>query len=459
MHELDTIAAISTPLGTGGIGIVRISGPEAFGIAEAVFRGTRAFSDIPSHTVSYGKIIDADSGETIDEVLALKLEQPRTFTREDMVELDCHGGTVVLRRVLEQVIKAGARPAEPGEFTKRAFLNGRIDLSQAEAVIDLINAKTLEGSKAAVGQLEGRLSRSLNRARRRLVELMAHMEVTFDYPEHDTEEITAAMVLEGIAEVRGQLLDISGSFERGRIIREGINIVITGKPNVGKSTLLNELAGSGRAIVTDIPGTTRDIIEEYISIRGIPVRLTDTAGLRETEDAVERIGVEKAELAVENADLVIAVLDAGTGISDLDRDVLLKVKGRLSVYMVNKTDLASTEQLAAIKKELGGTALIEARLKDGEGVRELEEHIYGLFMGGRVKANDEVLLTSTRHKKLVDAALADLGRAGEALKAGMPLDLAAIDIRSAAESLGMITGEAVDEEVLTEIFSKFCVGK
>lgn len=459
MYQSDTIAAISTPHGTGGIGIIRISGDKAFEIAAGIYKGKTPFFELPSHTVNYGKIIDPRNGEPVDEVLLLKLAKPGTFTREDTVEINCHGGIVVVRRVLELVLKAGARLAEPGEFTKRAFLNGRIDLSQAEAVIDIINAKTEESSKAAVGQLEGRLSEKLKAARKRLIELMAHMEVTFDYPEHDIEKATSDMVLEQVEEICHQLAMLSESFERGRIIREGITIVITGKPNVGKSSLLNELSGSARAIVTDIPGTTRDIIEEYVSIRGIPARIVDTAGIRETKDIVEKLGVEKAEKAVKSADLVIIVLDAGTGIEEQDIVLLQTLRNVKRLVLINKTDLISEKDLYNLIGQLKNENVLTATLKEGKGIEELEETIYEMFFAGEVKANDEVLLTNVRHKHLVDKAIEDLKNTCGALRSGMPLDLAAIDLKSAAENIGNITGESVSEDILNEIFSRFCIGK
>ncbi|HHW49137.1 MAG TPA: tRNA uridine-5-carboxymethylaminomethyl(34) synthesis GTPase MnmE, partial [Clostridiaceae bacterium] len=394
MFENDTIAAISTPLGTGGIGIIRISGDDAFKIAEKIFKGKKDFGSIKSHTINYGKIVDPESGETVDEALLTKMEKPNTFTREDVVEINCHGGIVVLRRILALVLKEGARLAEPGEFTKRAFLNGRIDLSQAEAVIDLINSKTDESSKAAINQLEGKLSGKLKEIRNKLIELIAHIEVTVDYPEHDIEEITAEMVYKEVREIRGMLEKLLKSFERGRIIREGLKIVIVGKPNVGKSSLLNELAGKNKAIVTDIPGTTRDIIEEYINIKGIPVKIIDTAGIRETEDIVEKIGVDRAAEAIESADLVLMVLDAHEGIQHEDMAIIEKIKDKKHIIIVNKIDLVPDEWDISSLPQLQDKNVIEMSLKEGIGVEKLEDEIAELFLKGEVRANDEFLVTN-----------------------------------------------------------------
>lgn len=492
----ETIAAVSTPYGTGGIGIIRISGGMAFHVAGKLFKGKKPFGSIKSHTVNYGKIIDPSDGRTIDEVLLTKMEKPHTFTREDVVEINCHGGITVLRKMLELVFAEGVRPAEPGEFTKRAFLNGRIDLSQAEAVIDLINSKTAEGSRAAVDQLEGRLSGSIKAARRELVGLIAHIEATVDYPEHDIEEITGRQVYEKVKALRTDIEKIAGGFDKGRILREGIRAVIAGKPNVGKSSLLNELSGGSRAIVTDIPGTTRDIIEEYINIRGIPVRLSDTAGIRHTDDPVESIGVKKAEDLLELADLVIMVLDASTGMEPEDFSILRRLEGKKAIYFINKTDLADEDSIASIRRSLpggtslgvpgdvsvdvtggssfsepGGTSLsvpsrttpgvivIEASILKGTGIDRFEEAVESMFVKGGIDFNSEVLVTNARHKNLLDRAKASLDAACEAYEGKMPLDFITIDIRDAASYLGMITGESVSEDVITEIFSRFCVGK
>ena len=459
MFTEETIAAISTPQGTGGIGIIRISGKKSFEIATKIFKFKKNFEQIKSHTVNYGKIIDPANSETIDEVLVSKMEQPNTFTREDVVEINCHGGMVVMKRILGLVIKEGARPAEPGEFTKRAFLNGRIDLSQAEAVIDLINSKTGEGSRAAVSQLEGKLSKKLKEVRERLIELIAHIEVTVDYPEHDIEEITGKEVYDKLKIIGLKLEDIVKGFEKGRIIREGINVVIVGKPNVGKSSLLNELLGENKAIVTDIPGTTRDIIEEYVNINGIPVRIVDTAGIRETQDIVEKIGVEKAEKAIENADLVIMMIDAGEGLSGEDEDILERLGNKKVIILINKIDLVDDSLVKNIERKLNMQNTIKASVKQGLGIEELEKKITDIFLKGEINLNSEILITNVRHKNLIDMTIKSIQEAGSAYESGMPLDCITIDIKDAAEHLGQITGESVNEDVVHQIFSRFCIGK
>ncbi|PNT90833.1 tRNA uridine-5-carboxymethylaminomethyl(34) synthesis GTPase MnmE [Clostridium thermosuccinogenes] len=459
MYNDDTIAAISTPQGTGGIGIIRISGSRAFEIAGRIFSGKKAFDELKSHTISYGKIIDPSSSETIDEVLVSKMNKPNTFTREDVVEINCHGGLVVLKRVLELVIREGARLAEPGEFTKRAFLNGRIDLSQAEAVIDIINSKTLQSSRAAMDQLEGKLSRQLKKVRDHLIELLAHMEVNFDYPEYDVEEITGRKVYDEAGQIRDLLEGIMNSFEKGRILREGISAVIVGRPNVGKSSLLNELSGKSRAIVTDIPGTTRDIIEEYVNINGIPVKMIDTAGIRETDDVVEKIGVERAQNAIENSDLVIVMIDAGVGISEEDMEILEKVKGKKTIVLINKVDLAGKQEVDAIADKLAGFRVIRISVKNEKGIDDLEKEITDLFMKGGISLNSEVIITNIRHKDLIAKAIQSIDEARGSYENGMPLDLIAIDIKNAAEFIGQITGESVSDDVIHEIFKNFCLGK
>lgn len=459
MYLNDTIAAISTPYGTGGIGIIRMSGEKAFSIVEKLFRGKKSFKEIKTHTVNFGRIINPETGDVVDEVLLIKMAMPHTFTREDVVEINCHGGTVVMMRILDLLISQGARPAEPGEFTKRAFLNGRLDLSQAEAVIDLINAKTAESSKAAVAQLEGRLSEKIKAARKKLIEIIAHIEVTVDYPEHDVEEITGKEAYDTILEIRKELIDIANGFEKGKILREGITAAIVGKPNVGKSSLMNEFAGKNRSIVTDIPGTTRDIVEEYVSIKGIPVRLSDTAGIRETQDPIEKIGVEKAENAIASADLIIMVLDASRELEPEDLSILNRISGKRVIYLINKTDLAEEYIIHDMDEKLAGGIIVRASMLLGTGLDMLESAMEDLFLKGSININNEILVTSIRHKKLLDNAVKSLDEACGAYEKMFPLDMITIDIKNSAQYLGEITGESVSEDVVREIFSRFCVGK
>ncbi|AUG59113.1 MAG TPA: tRNA uridine-5-carboxymethylaminomethyl(34) synthesis GTPase MnmE [Ruminiclostridium sp.] len=455
----DTIAAISTPYGTGGIGIIRISGDRAFEIAKTIFKGKKNFDEIKSHTINYGKIIDPVKNETIDEVLVTKMKKPNTFTREDVVEINCHGGIVVLKKILDLVLRQGARAAEPGEFTKRAFLNGRIDLSQAEAVIDIINSKTEESSKAAVNQLEGKLSSKIKALRRRLIEILAHIEAVVDYPEEDIEEITGEKVYNEIKDIKENLKKITDNFERGRILREGIDAVIVGRPNVGKSSLLNELTGKNRAIVTDIPGTTRDIIEEYININDIPVRIVDTAGIRETEDAVEIIGVEKTHKALEEAELVIMMVDAEKGFTPEDSAILEKVANKKLIILINKIDKSNEENIKNIEKNLEGMNYIRTSIREEIGIDKIGKMITKLFTKGEINLNSQIILTNIRHKNLIDKAILSIDDAMGAYENKMPLDLMTIDITNAADFLGQITGESVKEDVINEIFSRFCLGK
>lgn len=459
MYFNDTIAALSTPYGTGGIGVIRISGEQAFNIAGRLFISGKSFDEIASHSVTYGKIADPLTKVVIDEVLLLKMCKPNTFTREDVVEIHCHGGIVVINRVLELLLKYGALPAQAGEFTKRAFLNGRIDLSQAEAVIDLINSKTIESSKAAVSHLEGRLSKKLKDIREILVELLAHIEVTVDYPEHDIEEITGEKVREKLIEIKKELAALAKTFERGKILREGIDIVIAGKPNVGKSSLLNQLAGNTKAIVTDIPGTTRDIIEEYVNIKGIPAKITDTAGIRQTQDVVEKIGVDRALKAIEDADLIIMVIAADTGILEEDLEVLQSVKDKRSLILINKTDLADEMKINKIRNQINSEIVLEASVINDQGIEGLEDKICEMFFKGDISQNNEILLTNARHKNLVDSAINGIDQALASFDMGMPLDMVTIDIKNCAEDIGQITGESIDEAVMHNIFSRFCIGK
>ena len=462
LGDFDTIAAISTPYGTGGVGIVRISGPGAFGTAARIFRSRKDIYDIKSHTVTHGKIIDPVDGRMVDDVLLTKMDGPHTFTGEDVIEINCHGGIVVIKNVLSLVLRHGARAAGPGEFTRRAFINGRMDLAQAEAVIDLINSKTDEGSRAAAVQLEGKLSERIRNARKGLIQLIARIEAVVEYPEHDIEDITGDIVYEGVLKIKDELQKISDGFERGRLLREGITAAIIGKPNAGKSSLLNVLAGSSKAIVTDIPGTTRDIIEEYVNVRGIPVRFLDTAGIRQTQDPVESIGVERARGAALSADLVIIMLDGQTGILPEDLDIIKETSEKKRIVLINKTDVADEERVQAMKKRLresGDPPAVVTSMIDGTGVDELTENIERLFVSGDIGLNNEVIITNVRHKQLIDEAVSSLESAEAAHTGGLPLDFVTIDIKESAEFLGQITGESVSDDVVNEIFSRFCIGK
>ncbi len=452
----DTIAAISTAYGTGAIAIIRLSGSKSFKIVSRLFSGSARFEDLKSHTVSYGRIVDPLNLETVDEVMVVKLKGPNTFTREDTVEINCHGGMVVQKRILKLLVEYGARPAYPGEFTKRAFLNGRIDLSQAEAVIDIINSKTVLASREAVRQLEGDLSHELKDIRDRLISIIAHIEATVDFTEHDIDELTEKQLAGSLSDIQKRIGKLSSRFERGRILREGLKIVIVGRPNVGKSSLLNRLSGKNRAIVSDIPGTTRDSIEEIININGIPAVITDTAGIRETEDVLEKTGVERTHKEIGEADLLIVMLDASENINAEEENFLKSIEKIKHIIVINKMDLSKGVTGSELLKE---KLFVEMSLKNNVGIEELESKITGMFEADSIISDKEVLITNIRHKKLIDEADDFIKGALHSYDEGMPLDIMTIDIRNAAESIGKITGESVEEEVLNQIFSRFCIGK
>ncbi len=459
MFKEDTIAAISTSYGSGGIGIVRISGDNAFNIAKKIFKSKKKFDEIASHTINYGKIIDPKTGKTVDEVLLSKMKCPNTYTKENLVEINCHGGNIVTGAVLELVLKTGARMAEPGEFTKRAFINGRIDLTKAEAVIDVINSKTKESGLAAMEQLEGRLSEKIKQIRNKIIGLMAQIEVTVDYPEHDIEEITSKEVYAELQNIILELNALIENFDKGRILRDGIKAVIAGRPNVGKSSLLNVLAGRERVIVTNIPGTTRDVVEEYVNIKGIPVRLFDTAGIRKTDDAVERIGVKKASKAIEDADLAIIITDAAEGLTEADINLLETTKDKKVLVLINKIDVVSKDKVNKMREKLKKYGAVAVSLKENVNVEEIEESIVKMVLADKIKQNDGILVSNIRHKMLIDKALESIKEACESHIKGIPPDMITIDIGAAAQYLGEITGENVSEDLLHEIFSRFCVGK
>ncbi len=452
--ENRTIAAISTPQGTGGISVIRISGSEAVSIADKIFSG-KSLKSVKSHTVHYGYIVD-DKGNRLDEVLVTVMLAPRTFTREDTVEISCHGGSVTTRAVLNAAIAAGAYMAEAGEFTKRAFMNGRIDLSQAEAVIDIINAQNELSRRNAVSQLGGALSKEIKEVRDSLVHLSAQMQVIIDYPDEDLEDVTVddiASVCRSGAERVERLLDTADS---GRMIREGIKTAIVGKPNVGKSSILNYLAREERAIVTDVAGTTRDVIEESVSINGIPLILSDTAGIHETEDTVEKIGIERSRRYLDAADLVIVVIDAANGIDEDDKEVLDATEDKPRIILLNKTDIADASAIGIVG---GNSTVIDVSAKTGEGMDRLASEIERLCRLDEISSENGAVITNMRHKTALIGAKDALSRAAEALSIGMPTDIVSIDIAAAMDSLGEITGETVSESVVQDIFHNFCVGK
>lgn len=459
MKEFDTIAAIATVLGEGGISIIRVSGSKALNIVAGIFKGKRekGLEDIKPYTMRYGFIIEKETGDTLDEVLVSYMKAPRSFTAEDTVEINCHGGVISTQKILEEVIKNGARLAEPGEFTKRAFLNGRIDLSQAEAVIDIIRAKTELSMKSAVQQSNGRVSREINNIRGKLLEIIAHIEATVDYPEEDLEEMTADKVTYDLTSVLNKIKEILSTADEGKIIREGLNTVIVGKPNVGKSSLLNSLLMEKRAIVTDVPGTTRDVIEEYINIDGVPVKIIDTAGIRETEDVVEKIGVEKSKEKINEADLIILMLDLSRELDEEDKEIIEYIKDKKYIILLNKSDLDGKINRESISN-LNSKYIIETSAKTGQGLDRLKECIRELFFKGEVKSKD-ILITSTRHKEALIKAKENCIQAIDALENTLAIDLASIDIRNAWSSLGEITGDTLDEDIIDKIFAEFCLGK
>jgi len=457
MHPSDTIAAISTPLGEGGIGVVRVSGSLSEAIARTIFRpkGKIPPEGFKSHYLYYGHIIDPVDNTTIDDVLLTIMRGPRSYTGEDVVEVHCHGGQLILQKVLEVILRQGARLAEPGEFTKRAFLKGRIDLSQAEAVIDSIRAKTELGLKAARLQLEGGLSRRVDVIKDGLMDVLTHIEVELDFPE-EVEGLGVDGIERRIKEAEDGIYGLLNTYKEGRALREGIKVIILGRPNVGKSTLLNLLLKEERAIVTPIPGTTRDIIEEVVNIRGLPVRLMDTAGLRETEDEVEAIGVRFTWRRLEEAQMVLYVVDVTTW-SGEDIELLKGIGDKGIIVVVNKIDLVGESQIVKVREAFGGWKVVEVSALYEKGIAGLEEAIYEGAIGR--PSGEEVLVTNIRHKMALEAAGVALGRARDTLQKGLSREFLAVDLWEAVKRLGEITGEVVTEDILDRIFSQFCIGK
>lgn len=455
----DTIAAIATAMSSSGIGIVRISGSDAIAIADQIFKSKKAgktLQEVPTHTIHYGVI--QDGAEVLDEVLAAVMRGPHSYTAEDTVEIDCHGGVLMMKKILETVIKYGARPAEPGEFTKRAFLNGRIDLSQAEAVMDVINSSNEYAMKSSVSQLKGSVSRKVRKLREDILYQIAYIESALDDPEHISLDGYEEELLHLLEPMIREVERLVRSADNGKILSEGIKTVILGKPNAGKSSLMNVLVGEERAIVTDIAGTTRDTLEEQIRLQGITLNIIDTAGIRETEDIVEQIGVSKAKTMADDADLIIYVVDGSCPLDENDAIIMELIRGRKAVVLLNKTDLqmvVSQEELA----EQTGHPVISISAKEETGIERLEQTIQGMFYQGKLDFNDEVMITNVRHKTALVDTLASLKMVVQSIHDGMPEDFLTIDLMDAYEQLGSIIGEAVEDDLVNEIFSRFCTGK
>ncbi|HEK7082648.1 TPA: tRNA uridine-5-carboxymethylaminomethyl(34) synthesis GTPase MnmE [Staphylococcus aureus] len=458
--DLDTITSISTPMGEGAIGIVRLSGPQAVEIADKLYKGKHLLNDVPSHTINYGHIIDPESKEVVEEVMVSVLRAPKTFTREDIIEINCHGGILTINRVLELTMTYGARMAEPGEFTKRAFLNGRIDLSQAEAVMDFIRSKTDRASKVAMNQIEGRLSDLIKKQRQSILEILAQVEVNIDYPEYDdVEDATTEFLLEQSKEIKQEINHLLDTGAQGKIMREGLSTVIVGKPNVGKSSMLNNLIQDNKAIVTEVAGTTRDVLEEYVNVRGVPLRLVDTAGIRETEDIVEKIGVERSRKALSQADLILFVLKNNEALTQEDYTLYEVVKNEDVIVIVNKMDLEQNIDINEVKDMIGDTPLIQTSMLKQEGIDELEIQIRDLFFGGEVQNQDMTYVSNSRHISLLKQARQTIQDAIDAAESGVPMDMVQIDLTRTWEILGEIIGETASDELIDQLFSQFCLGK
>ncbi len=460
-QEFDTIAAISTPPGEGAISIVRLSGDQAVEIADRVFQaGSKQLANVSSHTIHYGHIVDPVADKLVDEVMVSVMRAPKTFTRENVVEINCHGGIVVVNQLLQLLLRQGARLAEPGEFTKRAFLNGRVDLSQAEAVMDLIRAKTDKAMNLALNQLDGNLSHLIRALRQEILETLAQVEVNIDYPEYDdVEEMTTRLLLEKAIQVKGQIEDLLQTAQQGKILREGLDTAIIGRPNVGKSSLLNHLLREEKAIVTDIAGTTRDVIEEYVNVRGVPLKLVDTAGIRETEDIVERIGVERSRQALAKADLILLVLNQSEPLSSEDEQLIEVTKDSKRIVLLNKTDLPSRLDRDEVRNLVGDSSLFEVSVLNQNGLDRLEQAIADLFFGGQTADKDASYVSNTRHIALLDQAVHSLSEVIQGIEMGMPVDLVQIDMTRCWDALGEVVGDSVQDELITQLFSQFCLGK
>lgn len=455
-----TIAAISTAIGESGIGIVRMSGKDAILIGKNIFKSIKdkEIDQDDNRKLLYGHIVD-DDNKVIDEVLIAFMVEPYTYTRENMVEIYCHGGIIPVKKILELILSKGAKLAEPGEFTKRAFLNGRLDLSQAEAVIDIIKAKTEVSYDVSLNQLEGSLSREVESIRGILLQMIAHIEVSIDFPEDDIEEVTYEELEENGNKVLSRIESLLNTAQRGKILRDGLNTVILGKPNVGKSSLLNAVLRENRAIVTDIPGTTRDVIEEYINIDGIPLKIIDTAGIRETNDLVEKIGVDRAKGSLKNADLIIAIFDISRDLSEEDYHIIDLIKDKKTIVLLNKTDLPNKYDENHFRDYFKEIEIIYTSMTEGVGIEELENSIRNMFYQGDIKVDSTMIINNLRHKNQLELSKSNIDSVLDDLKNRVPLDCLEVDLKNCWENLGEITGESITEDILDKIFKEFCIGK
>ncbi|MEY8490234.1 tRNA uridine-5-carboxymethylaminomethyl(34) synthesis GTPase MnmE [Staphylococcus epidermidis] len=458
--DFDTITSISTPMGEGAIGIVRLSGPQAIEIGDILYKGKKKLSEVETHTINYGHIIDPETNETVEEVMVSVLRAPKTFTREDIIEINCHGGILTINRILELTMTYGARMAEPGEYTKRAFLNGRIDLSQAEAVMDFIRSKTDRASKVAMNQIEGRLSDLIKKQRQSILEILAQVEVNIDYPEYDdVEDSTTDFLLEQSKRIKEEINQLLETGAQGKIMREGLSTVIVGRPNVGKSSMLNNLIQDNKAIVTEVAGTTRDVLEEYVNVRGVPLRLVDTAGIRDTEDIVEKIGVERSRKALSEADLILFVLNNNEPLTEDDQTLFEVIKNEDVIVIINKTDLEQRLDVSELREMIGDMPLIQTSMLKQEGIDELEIQIKDLFFGGEVQNQDMTYVSNSRHISLLKQARQSIQDAIDAAESGIPMDMVQIDLTRTWEILGEIIGESASDELIDQLFSQFCLGK
>lgn len=458
--DFDTITSISTPMGEGAIGIVRLSGPQAIEIGDILYKGKKKLSEVETHTINYGHIIDPETNETVEEVMVSVLRAPKTFTREDIIEINCHGGILTINRILELTMTYGARMAEPGEYTKRAFLNGRIDLSQAEAVMDFIRSKTDRASKVAMNQIEGRLSDLIKKQRQSILEILAQVEVNIDYPEYDdVEDATTDFLLEQSKRIKEEINQLLETGAQGKIMREGLSTVIVGRPNVGKSSMLNNLIQDNKAIVTEVAGTTRDVLEEYVNVRGVPLRLVDTAGIRDTEDIVEKIGVERSRKALSEADLILFVLNNNEPLTEDDQTLFEVIKNEDVIVIINKTDLEQRLDVSELREMIGDMPLIQTSMLKQEGIDELEIQIKDLFFGGDVQNQDMTYVSNSRHISLLKQARQSIQDAIDAAESGIPMDMVQIDLTRTWEILGEIIGESASDELIDQLFSQFCLGK